>query len=231
MYRVSHIILSGFYVLLPAALIFKQPNFGSFLILTSLWAGILIVSGIKLRHFLILFLLSIIFVTFSWFFLLGDYQKERIISFAQPTLEPLGIGWSQRQSQIAIGAGGIFGQGFGKGSQTQYGFLPESQTDFIFAAIGEEFGLLGAGFILLFFSFLIFRLFKIAVNSQLNFVRLFTLGFIFLLVSQAVVHIGMNLGLFPIIGLPLSFVSYGGSGLIIAYIMLGIAQAMGKKSL
>jgi len=222
MYRVSHILLSGVYVLLPAVLIYLQPNLGSVLILIAIWIGILVISGIKIRHFLILCLCGIMIFILGWSFLLKDYQKERIVSFLQPQFEPLGIGWSQTQSKIAIGSGGFFGQGIGKGSQTQYGFLPEPQTDFIFAALAEETGLTGVFILLLLFSILIWRIIKITLSVQNNFPRLFTSGLAILLVSQIFINIGMNIGILPIIGIPLPLISYGGSSLITAFLGLGI---------
>ncbi|MFC1663741.1 rod shape-determining protein RodA [Patescibacteria group bacterium] len=224
MYRIRHIILSGNYVFLPALLIFLQPDLGSVLILVALWVGALVISGIKLRHFLILCLCFVLILIFGWTSLLHPYQKERIISFVAPQIEPLGAGWSQNQAKIAIGSGGILGQGFGLGSQTQYGFLPEPQTDFIFAAIAEEFGLIGISVVLLLFLILLWRIIKIALISQSNFSRLFASSLGILLISQVFIHIGMNLGILPIIGIPLPLISYGGSSLIASFFALGILQ-------
>lgn len=226
MYRISHIALSGIYIFFPTALIFLQPDFGSALILIALWVGILVVSGIKLRHFLVLAFCGLLIVILSWSFLLKDYQKERIISFAMPQIEPLGMNWSQNQAKIAIGSGGIFGQGFGKGSQTQYGFLSEPHTDFIFAAIAEEFGLIGVFIIFCLFLVLIWRIIKVAILAQSNFPRLFALGLAIIIVFQAFIHIGMNIGILPVIGLSFPLVSYGGSELIAFYIGLGILQSI-----
>jgi rod shape determining protein RodA len=225
MYRVRHILLSGAYILLPAILIFRQPDLGSVLILIAFWVGVLLISGIKLRHFLILILCFLLIFILSWNFVLRDYQKERILSFLIP-FEPLGVSWSQNQAKIAIGSGGIFGQGIGKGSQTQYGFLPEPQTDFIFSAIAEEMGLIGVSVLLLLFSILLWRIIKIAIDSQSNFSRLFAAGLSILLISQILIHIGMNLGISPIIGIPLPLISYGGSSLIAIFIGLGILQSI-----
>lgn len=226
MYRIRHILLSGFYVLLPVVLIFFQPNLGSVLISIALWVGILLVSGIKTRHFLVLCLLFILIFILSWSTLLKEYQKERILSFIQPQVEPLGRGWSQTQAKIAIGSGGLTGQGIGRGSQTQYGFLSEPQTDFVFAALAEETGLIGIGVLLSLFSILIWRIIKIAMSSQTNFSRLFAVGLAINLISQAFIHIGMNLGVLPIIGIPLPLVSYGGSGLVANFIGFGILQSI-----
>ncbi len=225
MYRIRHILLSGTYILLPIVLIFPQPDLGQVLILIALWVGILLISGIKLRHFLILVLCFLLISILSWSFLLQDYQKERILSFLFP-YDPLGVSWSQNQAKIAVGAGGVFGQGIGKGSQTQYGFLPEPQTDFIFSAIAEEIGLIGVSVLLFLFSILIWRIMKIAIMSQTNFPRLFASGLTIILVSQTFIHIGMNLGLLPIIGIPLPLISYGGSNLIALFIGFGILQSI-----
>ena len=224
MYNLKHILLSGIYVLLPSLLIFRQPNFGSAMMLVFLWIGILVISGIKLRHFILLTLCGILILTISWFFLLQNYQKERILSFLIPDIEPLGISWNQNQAKIAIGSGGILGKGFSKGSQARYGFLPEPQNDFIFAAIAEEFGLVGVSILFSLFIILIWRIMKIAIDAESNFPRLFASGFVILIVAQLFVHIGMNLGVLPVIGISLPFVSYGGSGLISCFVCLGILE-------
>ncbi|MDO8663327.1 MAG: FtsW/RodA/SpoVE family cell cycle protein [Candidatus Wildermuthbacteria bacterium] len=225
MYRINHILLSGLYLLLPVILIFLQPNFGSVIILLSLWLGILIVSGIRIRHFLILILCGLLLFVFSWQTLLKNYQKERILSFVRPQAsDTLKVGWSQRQAKIAIGSGGVFGQGIGKGSQTQYGFLPEPQTDFIFAAIAEETGLAGVSTLFLLFSILIWRIMRVAIHSANNFARLYASGVTILLISQVFINIGMNIGLSPIIGISMPFISYGGSSLITIFTSLGILQ-------
>jgi len=225
MYKIKHILLSGFFVFLPAVLIFLQPDLGSVLILIALWIGILIISGISLRHFLILVLCFLLIFILSWNFVLKDYQKQRIISLFYP-IDPLGVSWSQNQSKIAIGSGGILGQGIEKGSQTQYGFLPEPQTDFIFASLAEELGLIGISALFLFLSILIWRIIKIAINSQTNFSRFYASGIAVLLISQIFIHIGMNVGILPIIGIPLPLISYGGSSLIATFIGLGILQSI-----
>jgi rod shape determining protein RodA len=226
MYQVRHILLSGFYVLLPCILVFFQPNLGSVLILISIWAWILVVSGIHLRHFLLLVLCALLVFSLGWNFLLKDYQKARIMGFMSPQLEPLGINWNQNQAKIAIGSGGFFGAGIGKGSQTQYGFLPEPQNDFIFAAIAEETGFLGITVLLSLFLVLLWNIFRVALASQTNFSRLFAIGFASLIISQVFINIGMNLGILPIIGISLPFVSYGGSGLISLLIGLGLLENM-----
>ncbi|MEF8847023.1 MAG: rod shape-determining protein RodA [Candidatus Paceibacterota bacterium] len=230
MYRVKHILLSGFYVFLPALLIFFQPDLGSVLVIGLLWGLILILSGIKLRHFLALVLIALLVLAVGWNFLLQDYQKQRVMSFVAPKLEPLGAGWNRRQTKIAIGAGGWLGQGIGQGSQTQYGFLPEPQTDFIFAATAEELGLLGISFMLVVFGVFLGRILKVGMKAEANFARLFCAGFASLLFVEIFINVGMNLGLLPVIGIPLPLVSYGGSSLIMALVGVGIVQSIKVNS-
>tara|TARA_Y100000310_G_C20649440_1_gene798533 strand:- start:479 stop:1573 length:1095 start_codon:yes stop_codon:yes gene_type:complete len=230
MYRIKHILLSGIYFGIPILLIFLQPDLGSASILAILWVVLLLISGIKLRHFFVLLILATLLFSFGWGVILEDYQKGRVISFLEPELDPLGIGWSQAQSQVAIGNGGILGQGIGQGTQTQHGFLSEPQTDFIFAAISEEFGLLGVVLLLALFLLLLYRMFKIGISAKSNFPRLFVAGFATFFILQFFVNVGMNLGLLPIIGLSLPLVSYGGSSLLAMYIGLGILQSIKTHS-
>ncbi len=227
MYRMKHILISGIYVLIPSLLVFFQPDMGQVIILGFLWLGILVLSGIKIRHFLILVLIFLLLFAFGWKAVLKDYQKERILSFIFPQLSnPLKIGWNQEQAKIAIGSGGLFGKGIGRGSQTQLGFLPEPQTDFIFATIAEETGLLGVFLLFFFLAILLWRIFKISLDSRSNFAYLFTSGIFLLLLIQIFVNIGMNIGLLPIIGIPLPLVSYGGSDLVAIYIGLGLIESI-----
>ncbi|MDP2641465.1 MAG: rod shape-determining protein RodA [Candidatus Yanofskybacteria bacterium] len=226
MYRIQHIILSGLYFAIPIAFVFFQPDLGTAMLLVILWITLLLVSGIKIRHFLALVGMGILIVALGWTFFMHDYQKDRIFAFLEPELDPFGIGWSQLQSKIAIGNGGLLGAGFGKGTQTQHSFLSEPQTDFIFAAIAEEFGFLGVFALFTLFIILTGRILSIGIHAKNNFPRLFATGIACLLVVQFAVNIGMNLGLLPIAGLPLPLVSYGGSSLILTYAGLGILQSI-----
>lgn len=225
MYKFRHIVFSGIYVFLPSLLIFLKPDLGGVMILVAMWLGILFISGIKIKHFLILFLCSLLIIGFTWSFLLKDYQKDRVLSFIFP-YNPLGGSWSQAQSKITIGSGMIFGQGVGKGSQVQYGFLPEPHTDFIFSVIAEEWGFLGISTFFLLYINLIWRILKIAIESQTNFPRLFASGFAIVLIVQFFINIGMNLSMLPVVGIYLPLVSYGGSGLIGTFLGLGILQSI-----
>jgi rod shape determining protein RodA len=226
LYDLKHIFISGLYVALPAVLIFFQPEFGSVAILLAIWIGILLVSGIKVRHFILLSLAFLLIFGSSWLFLLKDYQKNRVLSFVAPHSDTLGEGWSQNQAKISIGSGGLLGRGLGNGTQTQYDFLPEAHTDFIFASIAEVVGFAGVLLLLSSFILLFWRMLKIALNANSNFSRLFATGLAISIFFQMSINIGMNLGILPVIGLPLPFVSYGGENLFFTFIGIGILQNM-----
>jgi rod shape determining protein RodA len=225
MYKFRHIIFSGLYIFFPVILIFFKPDLGGASVLFLMWLGILIVSGIKIKHFLILFLCFALVAGISWGFVLKDYQKQRITSFMIPQ-DYLGASWNQNQTKIAIGSGQILGQGLAKGSQVQYGFLPEPHTDFVFSVLAEEWGLIGILAFFIVYGVLVWRVLKIAVESQYNFPRLFATGFAIVLIAQFFINIGMNVSLLPIVGIYLPFVSYGGSGLIFNFVGLGILQSI-----
>lgn len=225
MYKFRNIVFSGLYVLLPALLIFKKPDMGGVMVVLLIWLGILLISGIKLNHFLILSFCFLLITGFAWGFLLKDYQKQRITSFLFP-YDYLGASWSQNQTKISIGSGQIFGQGLAQGSQVQYGFLPEPHTDFIFSVIAHEWGIIGTSLLFIIYGILIWYVLKVAVESQSNFPRLFATGFAIILIVQFFINIGMNLSLLPVVGIYLPFVSYGGSGLIGNFILLGILQSI-----
>ncbi|MDP2930568.1 MAG: FtsW/RodA/SpoVE family cell cycle protein [bacterium] len=229
LYNMRHIFISGLYVFLPAVLIMLQPEFGSVIVLALLWIGALIVSGIKTKQFLIILLLGAILLALSWFFILKDYHKERIISFITPSFEPLDVGWNQAQAEIAIGSGGLWGKGFNRGTQIKYGFLPASQTDFIFAGIAEEWGMFGAGLVLAAFAVIIWRLVRTCLMSRSNFPRLFSVGLAIVIISHVIINIGMNLGLLPVVGIPLPLVSYGGSSLLVILSGLGLVLSMENR--
>ncbi len=229
MYRLKHLFISGLYVLIPSLLVFFQPDLGSVIVLISIWLGLLLVSGLRIRYFLVLLLIFVLLAGFGWSFLLKDYQKQRIVSFFHPELKPLSIGWNQNQSKIAIGSSSLWGKGFRKGSQVQDKFLPEDQTDFIFAAIGEEFGMIGILIIFFAYFVLVYRIIKIALSSRDGFSRFFSAGVAILLVTQFFINISGNIGLMPVIGISLPLVSYGGSGLVLSSFSLGLVQEIKEE--
>ncbi len=230
-YRFRHIVVSGLYVLLPATLVFFQPELGSLIVIFGVWFGIMLTAGIKLHHVILLILIAVIITVLLWGTVLQDYQKDRFLVFLNPQSDPQGQGYNVIQSVTAIASGGILGKGLGDGTQVQLGFLPEYQTDFIFAAIGEELGLLGLMALLGAFGILFWRIFYIVYVSENNFARFAALGFVILIATQAFVNIGMNLGILPITGIPLPFVSYGGSSMITLFIVLGFLQSIRLRSL
>lgn len=224
--KISNLITSFIYFFIPAILIALQPDLGSVLVLFSVWFGFLLVSGIRWRHLLIALIIFVILAMVMWAFVLKDYQKDRIFGLFSPNRDPLGINYSVIQSKIAIGSAGFLGKGFRQGTQIQLGFLPEAQTDFIFAAIIEEIGLL-MGFVLIFVLFgIIFRIIKIGLSSDNNFSRFVCLGTAILFSVQFILNVGSNIGLTPVIGVTFPFLSYGGSSLLTNLILVGIIQSI-----
>jgi len=229
MYRIKHIVVSGIYILIPSALVLLQPDLGSFLILGLIWAGIIIISGVKIKHLFALALLSALVSVLAWSFFLADYQKDRITSFLNPEYDPYGSGYNSIQSVVAVGSGGFWGKGLQQGTQTQLGFLPEAHTDFAYASIAEELGIIATIMIIFLFSALFWRLMKMTHAVGDNFARMYLAGLIIMIASQSILNIAMALGLLPIAGLPLPFVSYGGSSIMTLFIALGIAQNIYKN--
>jgi len=229
--NIKHIILSGLYTLIPFALVLIQPNFGSALIIFLIWLGMILVSGVSKKHLLILVLtLSVAFSGF-WLFVAHPYQKDRILTFLHPLADIRGAGYNAFQSQVAVGAGQIVGKGIGYGTQSRLAFLPEYQTDFMFAAFSEEWGFIGVLIIFLLFGLVLWRIMHYAKRGASNFETLFSAGVAILFMSYLVVHIGMNIGLMPVTGLPLPFMSYGGSHLLTEFFLLGIIMGMKRYSL
>ena len=222
MYRIKHIVVSGLYVALPVILVIVQPDLGSVLVLLVIWLGIMLIAGIKIRHLLILGLIAVVITIGSWYWLLEDYHKNRIITFVNPQLDPYGHGYNVVQSLIAVGSGRMTGLGIDQASQSQLNFLPEQQTDFIYATYAEEWGFVGVVVLFFIFAFLFWRMILAALNAENNFSRLFISGLIAMIFFQLVISIGMNMALLPVIGLTLPLLSYGGSSLITIFIGLGV---------
>lgn len=224
--RLSNLVASFIYFVIPASFIAVQPDFGSVLILFCLWSGFLLVSGIPWRHLIVGLIIFLILGVISWQSVLKDYQKERIMGFLFPASDPLGVNYNVIQAKIAIGSAGFWGKGFGQGTQAQLGFLPEAQTDFVFAAFIEEWGLLSGFLLIAAFVFLILRIIKIGLNSDNNFNRFICLGAVILFISQFIFNVGSNLGLTPVVGVTFPFLSYGGSSLLTNLILVGIIQSI-----
>ena len=229
-YRFSHVIISGIYLGIPLILVLLQPDLGSAIVIMGVWMLMMLVSGMSKKHLLVLLLSGALLASFAWVSVFKDYQKDRIMTFLNPYADPQGAGYNVIQSMTAVGDGGIFGRGLGAGSQVQFGFLPEAHTDFMFAAIAEEFGLIGVVLIFLLLSVVLWRIIKIAMSSDNNFARLFCVGVVSWIFVQIVINAGMNLGIMPVTGITFPFLSYGGSSLLSLFIAIGLIQSIKLRS-
>ena len=224
----KHLFISGFYALIPLVLVLLQPDFGSAMILLFIWLGMVLVSGISKTHLFLVFTSGVVVFVLFWFLVFAPYQKARIITFINPLADIHGSGYNAFQSTIAVGSGQIFGKGLGFGTQSRLKFLPEPESDFIFAAFAEEWGLVGCTLILLLYGLVIWRILYSASLGASNFEMLFGMGIAIFFMSHILVNIGMNLGLMPVTGIPLPFMSYGGSHLLAEFMGLGILMSMRK---
>lgn len=209
-------------------LIFVQPDLGSAVIYIFVTISTLIFFGFPLKYFLIGILSFGGLMPFIFRFL-HDYQKERILTFINPSKDPLGTSYNAIQSIIAVGSGMLTGRGLGQGTQSQLSFLPERHTDFIFATISEQLGFIGSLLILATFGFLLYKIFDIFQNSQDSFCKIFSAIGFFLILVQVFINIGMNIGILPVVGVPLPFVSYGGSSLLSNFILLGLLSSIQRN--
>lgn len=225
-----HILVSGLYAFVPFALVFLQPDLGSAIIIAAVWLGMVMVSGVSKKHLALVFLTGALAFAALWNFGFAEYQKVRITSFLNPMTDTGGAGYNARQSMIAIGSGGLFGKGVGYGTQSRLEFLPEFETDFIFAAFVEEWGFVGAIVMLGLFGIVFWRILASALRGSGNFEVLFGVGIATFIASHFIIHIGMNVGLFPVTGITLPFVSYGGSHLVTEFAALGMVMGMRRYS-
>ncbi|MBN2854118.1 rod shape-determining protein RodA [Patescibacteria group bacterium] len=226
----SHFFFSGLASFIFVFLVILQPDFGSAMMLISIWLVLLFAAGFRKKYFLLIFLSAVIIFISAWFLFFKDYQKERILTFINPGENALESGYNSSQAMIAIGSGGLMGKGVGFGSQSQLKFLPEAQNDFIFSVIAEELGFLGVFLVLIFYGIFFFRCFSVLPKISNDFGVYFIIGACGLIFIQMFINIGMNLGIVPIVGLSLPFVSYGGSALITLLITVGIIENIIIKS-
>ena len=226
----KHILVSGLYTLIVFLVVVTQPDFGSAIIVFLVWFGMVLVSGISFKHLALVLGGGVIAFALLWFFAFAPYQKERILTFLDPARDIRGSGYNALQSMVAVGAGGVTGKGVGYGTQSRLEFLPEYETDFIFAAFAEEWGFFGSLLLFMFFGIIIWRIFTIAVRGSTNFETLFGLGVAVLFMANFTVNVGMNIGLLPVTGVTLPFMSYGGSHLVTEFLALGILMGQRKYS-
>jgi rod shape determining protein RodA len=207
-------------------LVMMQPDLGSSLVLASILAGMLFMSGASLRWLLAMAAGVLVAIPIAWTYVLRDYQQNRILSFLNPAADALGSRWQVTQSQIAIGAGGFLGTGLTNGTQSRGDFLPVQESDFVFAVLAQELGFIGAVVVFLLFSALIWRILSCAWRSRDPFGTLFGAGLASMLLFQVFVNVGMVIGILPVTGIPLPFISHGGASLVSIAIGLGVIQSV-----
>ncbi len=226
----SSIILTFIYAVVPAVLIFLEPDLGSASVIMVIWFGMLYISKIKKLYLVAVILLVVLAAAFSWEFVLHDYQKNRVEVFLNPSLDLKDTGYNVRQAIIAVGSGQLTGRGLGKGLQSQLKFLPERQTDFIFASASEEIGFVGCVGLLALYYMFAWRLIVIMRRAKDDLGYYIVGGALFMFFTQVTVNIGINLGLVPVTGIPLPFLSYGGSSLMVMMIAMGLVQSVVRQS-
>jgi rod shape determining protein RodA len=215
----------GLMILLPVGLVAMQPDLGTAALIAVAGALVIVLAGLRLRVIVGLVALGAVAAWFSWNFM-HDYQRKRVLTFLNPQTDPLGAGYHIIQSQIAIGSGGVFGKGWMNGSQAQLEFLPERSTDFVFAVIGEEFGLLGLSLLLMLYVFVVGRAIYLATQTQDTFARLLAGSLALTFFIYVFINAGMVTGLLPVVGVPLPLVSYGGSSVVTLLAGFGILMAL-----
>ena len=208
-------------ILVPVSLILLQPDLGTAGIVSFIAAGMFLLLGIRRSTLLTVGGLFLAVLPFLWFSLKG-YQRLRILTFLDPSRDPLGSGYHAIQSKIAVGSGGLIGKGFLHGTQTQLRFLPEHHTDFIFSVVAEEWGFLGSGLLLFLYMTLITKIITVGLKAKDRFGALLCFGIAAYLTLHVFINISMAVGIFPVVGVPLPFVSYGGSFMVINLICIGI---------
>lgn len=214
------------YIGIPIVLVALQPDLGTALTFAIIWGAMLLVSNIKKRYVAAVAGLGFAAMPIVYQFFLKDYQKHRILTFLNPAADPTGTGWNVAQAKIAIGSGQLWGRGLGHGPQSQLNFVPFKHTDFIFAALAEETGFVGAFAIILLFAVILFRALRIAMLSRDYFGMFMATGIFAMLFFHIVINIGMNLGVMPVTGIPLPLVSSGGTSVVITLLCIGILESI-----
>ena len=217
--------VSFLFVALPLVLVYLQPDLGTAIVIAATWGVMALAAGMKMRDVLIILAIGAVAAPLIWANL-RPYQQERILTFIDPERDPLGTGYNVTQARIAIGSGGLYGLGFCSGTQSQLRFLRIRQTDFIFSVIGEELGFIGSLFVIALFAFILFRIIRAAMLSRTTYGKLVAVGVVAMIFVQSYVNLGMNLGLMPVTGIPLPFVSSGGSSLISLLAAEGVVQSI-----
>lgn len=228
--NVRHILISGFYAFVFFILVLAHPDLGSAMIIALIWLGMIMVSGVSKKHLLAMIAVALVSFILLWSFAFKEYQKDRIRNFIDPLSDIRGAGYNAYQSTIAVGSGSTFGKGIGYGTQSRLKFLPEYQTDFIFAAYAEEWGFVGVIILFTLYGIIIWRIILISTNGASNFEILFGAGTAIYFIVHIAINVGMNIQLLPVTGTPLPLMSYGGSHMLSEMILLGILFSMRKYS-
>ena len=224
--QLRHFIGAGLITAGPVILTMLQPDFGSAFLLLLILGSLIVLIGPRRRHWLLFGVLGIVTLMIAWYGIFAPYQKERVMTFLNPSADPLGAGYNVSQSMIAVGAGQWFGRGLGFGSQSQLKFLPAAQTDFMFAVIAEGLGMVGVVLVLGLFTVVIVRLWQTAQRCRDNFGLFLVAGVTCLLFTQVVLNIAVTMGVAPVTGVTLPLISYGGSSLILTLAALGLTQSV-----
>lgn len=224
--HVRHIIVSGFYVFILFILVLLQPDFGSAIIIFIIWFGMVLLSGISKKHLAIVFCIGALVFGGLWNFGFKEYQKDRIKNFIHPLADIRGSGYNAYQAMITVGSGEIYGKGIGYGTQSRLKFLPEYETDFIFAAFAEEWGFIGVTLLFILYGVIISRILWYAMRGETNFEILYAAGLSIYFMTHLIINVGMNIGVMPVTGIPVPFMSYGGSHLLAEFLGLGILMGM-----
>ena len=226
---IKNFIIGTLIILLPLLLIIRQPDLSNSLILLSSWVFMVFMSGANLLYPTLVGGGFVLALPFIWNHLLKDYQRERVLTFFNPNLDPQGASYNIVQALIALGSGQVLGKGLGHGTQSHLDFLPEERTDFIFSVAGEELGFLGLSLIILIFAFLVYRILRIAQGCKTRVNKLFVFGAAFLIGVQFFINAAMNMGIFPISGVTLPLISFGGSSMVSTFILLGLVGSAKKR--
>ncbi len=220
-------VLSLAHVALPLLLIFKQPDLGTSLVIGSIWIGVSLAAGVRWKHVMALAAIGLIGAVVVWNAgILKDYQKQRVVTLVNPDADPQGAGYHVKQAKIAIGSGQMLGKGYRHGTQSQYDFIPEQHTDFIFTVVGEELGFVGAGALILLYWLLIGRVAMIMQATEETLGRMMAGGVLAMLLFHVFVNIGMTMGIMPVAGVPLPFFSYGPSSLLSMLTAIGLVMGV-----
>ncbi|MEO8286450.1 MAG: rod shape-determining protein RodA [Chloroflexota bacterium] len=230
LHKVKWFVLAGILTLIPAAIVFKQPDLGTAIMLSAIFLGMTVGARIPARFFVVSGILAVPVIYAFWTWLIHDYQRKRLLIFLNPESDLLGAGYNIVQARITIGSGGWFGQGYLGGSQSQLDFLPVQYSDFIFSVVAEQFGLVGSVALMALLFIVVWRCLIVASRAPNTFGTLIAVGVATWIGVQIFINIGMNIGLMPVTGIPLPFISYGGSSLMSILLGLGLVQSVAAQS-